>query len=141
MAIIAVLLAIAMPNLLRAKISANEGNAQVFLRVISTGCECFAAVELDYPTSMADLTDKGPPYLNDDYTSGPRHGYNFTCGSLETWGYNCTAVPVTCGITGTKNFTITTGGALASEPCGAAGDDGGNGNGGGGRGPGCWRGG
>lgn len=114
-AIIALLAAIAIPNLLRARVNANETNAQATLRTISTGCESFAAANNgDYPTAMADLTGATPPYLNEDYTAAPRQGYTFACGTLTASAYSCTAVPVTCNTTGTRTFTITTGGVFAT---------------------------
>jgi prepilin-type N-terminal cleavage/methylation domain-containing protein len=117
-AIIALLAAIAIPNLLRARVNANESNAQATLRTISTACESYAAANNgNYPTAMTDLTGATPPYLNEDYTAAARQGYNFACGTMDASGYSCTATPVTCNTTGTKTFTITTGGVLASADC------------------------
>lgn len=117
-AIIALLAAIAIPNLLRARVNANETNAQATLRTISTGCESFAAANNgNYPTAIADLTGATPPYLNEDYTAAARQGYNFACGTLSAAAYSCTATPVTCGTTGTRTFTITTGAVLTEVAC------------------------
>jgi prepilin-type N-terminal cleavage/methylation domain-containing protein len=117
-AIIALLAAIAIPNLLRARINANESNAQATLRTISTACESYAAANNgNYPTSISVLTGATPPYLNEDYTAGPRQGYNFACPTMSISGYTCTATPVTCGSTGTKTYTISTGGVLTSADC------------------------
>ncbi len=119
-AIIALLAAIAIPNLLRARVNANETNGQTTLRAISTGCESYAAANNgNYPTAMTDLTAStaGPAYLNEDYTAAPRQGYTFACGTMTAAGYSCTATPVTCNTTGTKTYTITTGGVLTSAAC------------------------
>jgi len=118
-AIIALLAAIAIPNLLRARVNANESNAQATLRTISTACESYAAANNgNYPANIVALTGAVPPYLNEDYTAAARQGYNFACGTLATSGYSCTATPVTCNTTGTKTYTITTGGVLTSAACG-----------------------
>jgi hypothetical protein len=66
---------------------------------------------------MDDLINATPPYINEDYTSGARQGYNFTCGTFEDTGYECTATPSNCGTTGTKVYTITTGAVLNSTDC------------------------
>ena len=117
-AIVALLAAIAIPNLLRARITGNETYAQATLRTISTAAEDYANLNAgNYPAGIATLTGATPPYLNEDYTSGARHGYNFACGTMGAAGYSCTATPVTCGTTGTQTFTITTGGVLTSAAC------------------------
>lgn len=117
-AIIALLAAIAIPNLLRARVNANETNAQATLRTISTASESFSAAnDGNYPTAITDLTGATPPYLNEDYTAASRQGYTFACGTLTASAYSCTATPVTCGSTGTRTFTITTGGVLTAAAC------------------------
>ena len=114
-AIIALLAAIAIPNLLRARVNANETNAQATLRTISTACESWAAANNgNYPANIAALTGAVPPYLNEDYTAAARQGYAFACGTMSTAGYSCTGTPVTAGTTGTRTFTITTGGVLTA---------------------------
>ncbi|HDN86584.1 MAG TPA: type II secretion system protein, partial [Candidatus Omnitrophica bacterium] len=55
-AIIALLAAIAIPNLLRARITANESAAQANLRTISTALENYAAANNgSYATDESDL--------------------------------------------------------------------------------------
>jgi len=116
-AIIALLAAIAIPNLLRARVNANETNAQTTLRTMSTAAESFASAnDGNYPAVIGDLTGATPPYLNEDYTAAARQGYTFTfAGGIA--GYTATATVVTCGTTGTRNFTITTGGVLTAAAC------------------------
>lgn len=117
-AIIALLAAIAIPNLLRARVNANEANAQATLRTISTGAESYAAANNgNYPTAVSVLTGATPPYLNADYTASVTNGYNFTCGTMSASAYNCTATPATCNTTGTRAYTITTGAILTSAAC------------------------
>ena len=117
-AIIALLAAIAIPNLLRARVNANETNAQATLRTISTAAESFAAANNgNYPAAMANLTGAVPPYVNQDYTAAALQGYNFACGTMAASGYSCTGTPVTCNTTGTRTFTITTGAVLTSAAC------------------------
>ena len=119
-AIIALLAAIAIPNLLRARVNANEGNAQTTLRALSTSSESFASANNgNYAANIAALTGATPPYLNEDYTAAPRQGYTFACPTMGIAGYTCTAVPVTLNTTGTRSFSICTGGILR-EAVGAA---------------------
>jgi len=126
-AIIALLAAIAIPNLLRARVTANEAAAQATLRAISTAFETYAVANNGtYPDSVTeDLYNVTPKYLNKDYIAdSPVQGYNYACtaeggGALDGTGYSCTATPATCGTTGTKTYTITTGGILSEADCAA----------------------
>jgi len=111
-AIIALLAAIAIPNLLRAKISANDALAQSTLRTISTGAETFGTANSgNYPGAAASLIDATPPYLNTNYCSTTVSGYSYSCG-FSSSGYTVTATPITINTTGTTTYTITTGGVL-----------------------------
>ncbi|OGX24219.1 MAG: hypothetical protein A3J51_01470 [Omnitrophica WOR_2 bacterium RIFCSPHIGHO2_02_FULL_45_21] len=117
-AIIALLAAIAIPNLLRARVNANEANAQATLKTIATGCESFASANNgNYPTAMTDLTGATPAYLNEDYTTTDPAGYDFECGTLSATAYSCTAVPADCGTTGTRDFTVVTGAVMSQAAC------------------------
>jgi len=121
-AIIALLAAIAIPNLLRARVNANETAAQATLKTIATAIESYASANNgNYPTAIADLTGATPPYLNEDYTDATRSGYNFACGTLAVGSYSCTATPETAGTTGTKTFTVTTGAVMTSAAAGGGG--------------------
>ena len=113
-AIIALLAALAIPALLRHKMSANEAFARATLKTISTAAETFAASNAngDYPVGIAALSDAVPPYLREDLT-GVRQGYTFACGTIDATGYSCTATPVSA-TSGTQTFTIVTGGALTA---------------------------
>lgn len=110
-AIIALLAAIAIPNLLRARLNANESSAQATLKTLSTAAESFAAANNgNYPTLIADLTGATPPYINEDYTSAARQGYTFAPVATTANGYCFTATPVTVGTTGNRTYSIRTGG-------------------------------
>lgn len=117
-AIIALLAAIAIPNLLRMRVNANETNAQATLRTISTASESYAAAnDGNYPTAISVLTGASPKYLNEDYTAAARQGYVFACGTMSATAYSCTGTPSGCGTTGTRTYTITTGGVLTNAAC------------------------
>lgn len=122
--IIALLAVLAIPNLIRPRASANEALAQAALKTISTAAESYASVnDGNYPTGsdLSALYNVTPKYINKDYvadctTTTPCQGYSYSC-TLTTTSYSCTATAKTCGTTGTKNFTIVTGGALTSAVC------------------------
>jgi type IV pilus assembly protein PilA len=112
-AIIALLAAIAIPNLLRARLTANETTAQATLRTMSTAFETFAAAHSGtYPAAIGDLTGVVPPYLNEDYTAGTHSDYTY---AVAAWGTNycIQANPVSQG----RTFNIGAGGVLAEGAC------------------------
>ncbi|MBP7216556.1 MAG: prepilin-type N-terminal cleavage/methylation domain-containing protein [Candidatus Omnitrophica bacterium] len=117
-AIIALLAAIAIPNLLRARFNAAQANAQATLRTISTGCESYAAAnDGNYPAAFADLLDTsaGPAYITRDYEGdSPIQGYTYACGTIGSDGYDCTATPDGT-LTGANTYQITTGGVLSTQ--------------------------
>ena len=86
-AIIGLLAAIAIPNLLRARINANEGAVKSDLRAVSSACESYRAAQTPaaYPTAIADLTVPAvvgqPAYLDATWTNADtvaKHGFLFT---------------------------------------------------------------
>ncbi len=112
-AIIALLAAIAIPNLLRAKMTSNDALAKATLRAMSTAAESYGTSNNgNYPLLMTSLTGATPPYLNKDYVAGsPIAGYNYAA-TLSSTGYTITATPVAVGSSGSTTETITTGGVL-----------------------------
>ena len=111
-AIIALLAAIAIPNLLRAKISANDAMAKATLKSLSTSSETYSSVNSgNYPTDVTSLTGATPPYSNASSCGATISGYAFTC-TFSAGGYTMVADPVTLGASGTTTWTITTGGIL-----------------------------
>ena len=111
-AIIALLAAIAIPTLLRARMSSNDALAKATLRAISTAAESFGTSNNGlYPLDMNSLTTPQPPYLNTNYVGGAIAGYVYT-DTMTSSGYSIVATPVSVGSTGSAKETITTGGVL-----------------------------
>jgi len=108
--IIALLAAIAIPNLLRARTVANEQAVKSTLQSMSTALELYATQNNNiYPESEANLTAM-PPLNNREV-----HGYVFK-EELRTSGYKIIAMPVYCS-RDTYTFIIETGGKLSKENC------------------------
>ena len=65
-AIIALLATIAIPGIIRARVTANESNAIATLKSIATGAETFRAAQTAaiYPANLADLGAATPPYVS-----------------------------------------------------------------------------
>lgn len=115
-AIIALLAAIAVPNLLTARRTANEAAAKATVRSLSTAAETFSTSNSGaYPTTVAALTGfiaSGGNYCVDEVgTTTAIQGYNYAC-TLTVGGYTFVATPVTVGTTGSVTYTASTGGVL-----------------------------
>ena len=104
-AIIGIIAAIAVPNLLQSKAAANEASAIASVRNVITA-------EITYYSTTgggkyADLDKLKTAKLIDDVLgSGVKDGYEFAVpvGDGATDDFNVTAVPVTVGKTGFRGF-------------------------------------
>ena len=110
-AIIALLAAIAIPNLLSARMTANTAAAKANVRALSTAAETFATANSGvYPASLAELT----PFIASAGSYCPAQtvqGYLYAC-AYTAGGYSFTATPVTLGTTGNITYNASTGGVL-----------------------------
>ena len=106
-AIIVLLAAIAIPNLLRARLSANEATAIAAMRTLSTAAESYRAAQSPpaYPSNLSALSSANPPYIDSVLGGGIKSGYNFTwSGSGNTYGV--TGAPQTANVTGVRSFFV-----------------------------------
>lgn len=125
-AIIALLAAIAIPNLIGARKTANEAAAKANIKVLGTEEETYSAGAGNgaYATAAilgAAIGTEGSSAAYQKYCAAPCTtattgcgGYYYTC-TPAAGSYSFTATPVTPGTTGTKIFTITTGGQLTES--------------------------
>lgn len=112
--IVGLIAAIAIPNFLRAKISANEALAKSTIKVLSTAADTYRVSNNQYPTSIYDLTTSNPPYVTTNYCDQTISGYSYSC-TFGKEGYVFTASPEQEGTTGTKIFTIDPQGDIIAE--------------------------
>ncbi len=125
-AIIALLAAIAIPNLLRARLNANEAAAQSTLKTIATAAESFRAAQTTplYPANAAAMTGATPAYCDAGiFDSGGRQGYIFTyvqLGTVAGQQFVASAEPVTDNVTGSRVFSINETGVLRAGAVGTA---------------------
>src|SRR5260370_38330123 len=120
-AIIGIIAAIAIPNLLASRRAANEGSAQQSLRTISSAEATYYSTSGN--GSYGSMNDLGSQSLVDStMASGLKSGYNFTTGTAptaSTTAYTAGATPVTpSGVTatGTRDFCINQTGVLQANP-------------------------
>ncbi len=142
-AIIGIIAAIAIPGLLRARMSGNEASAIGSMRAINSGQATYAAsaagggFALDLPTLGIACGTGTQPFLSQDLTvAGPvqKSGYMVTMaaglgadagpddcnGTASQTAYYATAVPVTLDSTGVRAFATNQGGTVFQDATGAA---------------------
>ena len=122
--VMAVVLAIAIPNLMRVKHNANETGAIEAVRTLSTSLESFRAAQSpqQYPLTLQQMAQSNPPYIPASLT-GVRerqgYSYDYTRTSLAT--YTLQANPSRPGTTGSRFFYVDQTGVIRSSTRGPAG--------------------
>jgi len=132
-AIILIIAAIAIPNLLRAKISANESSAVNSIRVINSAMISYASSypTVGYASSLAVLGGITPCtpssttacLIDSVLAGGNKSGYTFTAvgaGGPPATAYYATGVPASLNQTGIRSFCSFEDGVIRVQPSGAA---------------------
>ena len=131
-AIILIIAAIAIPNLLRAKISANESSAAASVRsIVTANIEYSTSYQAEgYAPNLASLGPSGTTCQSTGPTSanaciidavlasGTKSGYAVAStpnGSVPYVGFVASATPVTPGTSGNKGFCSVEDGVVRSE--------------------------
>jgi prepilin-type N-terminal cleavage/methylation domain-containing protein len=132
-AIILIIAAIAIPNLLRSKMAANEASAVATIRTLNTSAVAYSTTYGSYPThltnlgpiavggvpssALADLIDS---VLGADPAT--KSGYTFVWLGSGTpiSSYTLVATPVSQGVTGQRGFFTDQSGVIRADPAGAA---------------------
>ncbi len=118
-AVTALILRVAIKQIIHASIVQNASDASATIRLISASLENYAKDNRGiYPDNLSVLTKNKIPYLDKDYIAlSPLKGYNYDCERIDSSGYSCSAMPVRCGLTGKMIYTVISGGSLISEEC------------------------
>ena len=132
--LILIIAAIAIPNLLRARMAANEAGAVASIRILNTAEISYAASHATgYTCSLSDLQSAG--LIDALLANGSKHGYVFAlqnCAADTPGGatsrYQVIAYPVRPQQTGSRSFCSTESGvvkvdARGPESCLAEGSD------------------
>jgi prepilin-type N-terminal cleavage/methylation domain-containing protein len=131
-AIILIIAAIAIPNLLRSRMAANEASAVGSLRTINTACVTYSTTyqSVGYPATLARLkppagggaADSTAADLIDSVLgAGTKSGYTFTYADVAGSGgapsvvYTIQAEPSSRGTTGQRGFYTDQSGVIRAE--------------------------
>jgi len=119
-AIIALLAAIAIPNLLRARLNANEATAIAALKTVVSAAVSYRSVNASYPSALTSMSGATPPYIDAVLGSGSKNGYTFAVVSGDANAFSATAVPATIGTTGSRGFFVDASGVIRFSTDGSA---------------------
>jgi type IV pilus assembly protein PilA len=131
-AIILIIAAIAIPNLMRARIAANESAAASQLRTLNTAEVSYVTA---YPAqgygTLVQLGGAAPctpaianaclidNSLSTNYLGKGKSGYNFAIAVINAGQYVASAAPITVGSTGVNSFCAIEDGVVRKDPAGA----------------------
>ena len=78
-AVIGLLAAIAIPNLIRMRMNANESTIRADLRTFSSASETFRSAQnpVRYANDINELASSVPQYIDGTWLVNPRHQYDF----------------------------------------------------------------
>jgi len=118
-ALSALLLRLAVQKIIVYNIEHNQLLAQVNLKLLSTALENYAKNNKSaYPARVEQLTKSNPVYLERNYLAvSSIRGYEYDCQRLDAAGYNCSATPVDCKLSGKMVYSVSTGGLIIAESC------------------------
>ena len=125
--IILIMAAIAIPNVLRARMAANESSAVSLLRTVVAAESTYAAAhpERGFTCSLSDLTE--PQLIDHSLASGQKNGYAFELTNClaETAGgpnakYQVVAYPLRMNQTGVRAFCSDESAVVKVDPSGSA---------------------
>jgi prepilin-type N-terminal cleavage/methylation domain-containing protein len=118
-AIIGIIAAIAIPNLLASRRAANEGSAQSSLRTVNSAEATYlnTSGQGNYG-AMADL--QGQNLVDSSLGSGAKSGYNFTITPVvgtpaQYWAFAMPQSTSGVGQTGTRRFAISEDGVMRGD--------------------------
>jgi type IV pilus assembly protein PilA len=132
-AIILIIAAIAIPNLLRSKMASNEAATVAALRTINTSSVAYSTTYGQYPGTLGSLgpmaSGQNPSSTTADLidsvlAAGTKSGYVITYAGATSSGvvgsYTITAAPVTQGVSGQRGFFTDQSGVIRADPAGSA---------------------
>ena len=133
--IILIIAAIAIPNLMRSKIQANETSAVGSLRALNESILLYSNTYGGFPHQLSDMgpaaggtapSSTAADLIDSVLASGVKSGYRFAYGAAATdpsgnvQSYTVTATPVTPGQTGQRSFYTDQSGTIRSTSNGTA---------------------
>ncbi|MFP4499977.1 MAG: prepilin-type N-terminal cleavage/methylation domain-containing protein [Candidatus Hydrogenedentota bacterium] len=119
--IIGIIVAIGLPQMLRARVQSNEMGAVTSLRAILDAQISYHTANNEYASEISELTSATPPFLNGDW-DGPRAGYNFEMQGTPN-NFTALANPESPGVSGFRGYYVDPSGIIRYALSAKAGPD------------------
>jgi prepilin-type N-terminal cleavage/methylation domain-containing protein len=133
-AIILIIAAIAIPNLLRAKMAANEASAVASLRTINTSAVAYSTTYGAFPTNLINMqpmasgaspSSTAADLIDSVLAAGTKSGYTITYSGVAGTGgiigaYTIVASPTNQGVSGQRGFYTDQSGVIRADVTGTA---------------------
>jgi prepilin-type N-terminal cleavage/methylation domain-containing protein len=131
-AIILIIAAIALPNLMRSRMAANESSAVNSLRTLNSATILYSTTYGGYPSLLSKFGPASPAtstsadLIDSVLSGGIKSGYSFTWSAAapDASGiinsYSITSQPTVPGTTGLRYFYTDTSGVIRANPSGVA---------------------
>ncbi len=120
-AIIGIMAAVAIPNLLRARLNAHENSIRADLKTFSSANESYRAAQAT-PTYSPDIATlitpaTGPGYIDASWASGVKDGFTlaYAVPAAPATTYAMLAAPEISGVTANNTFCVDQTGAIVSS--------------------------
>ena len=130
MAILVILSALAIPPMLRSRVTANESSAVNACRMIVANSQAYhgSADPHTYPASLSELASpiSNPPYIDSllasaTSTANPRQGYYYAYVLVDSARFTLNANPEVVNVTGSRYFFVDESGVIRVSSSTAAG--------------------
>jgi type IV pilus assembly protein PilA len=127
-AIILIIAAIAIPNLLRSKIAANQASAVGSLRTLNTSCIAYSTSYGSFPAALTNLgpitsggtaSSTSADLIDSVLSAGTKSGYTFQYkAGASNQSYTITATPISAATTGQNMYFTDQSGVIRSDTSG-----------------------
>ena len=104
-AVIGILALMALPNITRSRLNANETAAASAMKTITSAAVGYRSTHSTYPPDMAALTATTPTYVDTDLGAGSKSGYTFSLAG-GTNGFTATGRPAIFQTSGIRSFLV-----------------------------------
>jgi type IV pilus assembly protein PilA len=129
-AIILIIAAIAIPNLVRSKVAANQASAVGSLHTLYTACISYSTSYGQFPAALTNLgpissggtaSSTSADLIDAVLSAGTKSGYTFvyTAGASNQ-SYTITATPISAGSSGQNTYFTDESGVIRMDATGAA---------------------
>ncbi len=119
--IVSILVALAVPNILRSRVAANEGAAMANLKTLGAACQAYHIDQQAYPVSLQILSTVNTPYIDNVFGSGKKQGYEFVYESADSDHFTVHANPIHTGLLKGRYFYLDENGSIRARTDGPAG--------------------